>query len=95
VGPNIGSKEDKVLSGQEAVFEKLRNRYYNNPSSLIREKMAFIRKNDAEARRKTVVSTKRVWWHVTENLKRFPSCGKEALRVRSNFGIPKKKDEKA
>ena len=84
-----------VLNGEKAAFEKLRNQYYNDPSSLSEEERDFVKKNDPEAWWRTVVSTKRVWWQVTVNLKRCPSCGKEALRVGSNFRIPKRKDEKA
>ena len=83
-----------ILNGETVVFVKLRNQYHHDPSVLSEKQMEFVKKYEPEAWWRTIFSPSRDSRWPTENLKRCPSCGKEALRVGSNFRIPKRKDEK-
>jgi hypothetical protein len=87
-----------VLDVEKAAFYRLRNLWYDNrydnSSLLSDEQREFIKKYEPEAWWRTIFSPSRDSRWPTENLKRCPSCGKEALRVGSNFRIPKRKDEK-
>jgi hypothetical protein len=87
-----------VLNVEKAAFYRLRNLWYgnryDNPSLLSEEQMESVKKYEPEAWWRTIFSPSRDSRWPTENLKRCPSCGKEALRVGSNFRIPKRKDEK-
>jgi hypothetical protein len=88
-----------VLNVEKAEFRRLRNLWYDNryenPNLLIEEEMEFVKKYELSAWWKTIFSPSRGPYRTTENLKRCPSCGKAALRVGSNFRIPKRRDEKA
>jgi hypothetical protein len=74
---------------------RLGRKHYNEPSSLSEEEYEYLKARSPSMWWKPIFEAPRELDQPGTNMVRCPSCGKSAIRVGSNFRIPKKKDEKA
>lgn len=86
---------ENVGSPETLAFNALRSRYWNDPSSLSVEEVECVKAGDPYLHWINIVTTPRVYKLGPGVCLRCPSCGKDAVRVGSNFRIPPRKDNKA
>lgn len=86
---------ENVGSPETLAFNALRSRYLNDPSSLSVEEAEFVKAGDPYSHWVNIVTTPRAYRLGPGVCLRCPSCGKDAVRVGSNFRIPPRKDDKA
>lgn len=86
---------ENVGSPETLAFNTLKLRYWNDPSSLSLEEVEYVKAGDPYSHWTKVVTTPRAYQLGPGVCLRCPSCGKDAVRVGSNFRIPPRKDDKA
>jgi hypothetical protein len=89
----------KQEDAQAAAFRRLRqihwDEHWNDQISLTDEEFEFIKARDPELWWTEFIWRPRANGGPPGHRARCPSCGESAVRVGSNFRIPKKRDEKA
>jgi hypothetical protein len=78
-----------------ATFKRLKEKFWQNKASLLEDELEFLMARDPSLWWKEFITTRGRSDQGLQHLIRCPSCGKGAVRVGSNFRVPKRKDEKS
>jgi hypothetical protein len=89
------TKRTNQITDEVVTCRRVAAKFYNDPSSLSEEEYGFLKARSPEMWWREVIARPRVLGEPGINMVRCPSCGKSAVRVGSNFRIPKKRDVKA
>ncbi|CAG8976095.1 hypothetical protein HYALB_00002373 [Hymenoscyphus albidus] len=88
-------RKKNLETPETLAFDTLRSRYYDDPMSLSLAEVAYVKAWDPCSHWTNLVTTPRFYQPGLGICLRCPSCGKNGVRVGSNFRAPPRKDEKA